>query len=128
MKQSTLEIMCCPVCHATLSLSTKVENENIAKGNLHCSTCDRNYPIQNSIVHFIDSQELEGSNQHFACYYDRYAPVYSIFSKLALLPFGGERKARQEILEHLDIEGGRILEVSIGNGVNLPYIQVVECQ
>jgi ubiquinone/menaquinone biosynthesis C-methylase UbiE len=103
-------------------LSAEVENDNVANGDLHCSTCDRNYPIRNGIVHFINPQELEGKNQNFARYYNRLALIYSLFSKFALLPFGGERKARKEILERLDLDGGRILEVSIGNGVNLPYI------
>jgi ubiquinone/menaquinone biosynthesis C-methylase UbiE len=74
------------------------------------------------IAHFIDPGRLEGPNRRFARYYDRLAPFYSAFSKLALLPFGGERAARMEILDRLELNGGRILEVAIGNGVNLPYL------
>ena len=94
----------------------------VDSGNLLCMLCERRYPIKNGIVHFIDPQELEGSNLRFARFYDRVAPAYSIFSKAALLPFGGERKARSEILHRLDLNQGRILEVSIGNGVNLPHL------
>lgn len=122
MRQSTLEIMCCPTCHSTLSLNAKTDNGNVLDGTLDCPTCDRNYPIRDGIVHFIDPGELEGQNQRFSRYYDRLAPFYSMFIKFALLPFGGERKAREEILEHLNLDGGRVLEVSIGNGVNLPYL------
>ena len=117
MNQSLLDLICCPVCHSTLSLSTETEGEY-----LQCSACERKYPIRDGIIHFIDPRELEGPNQKFARSYDRFAPFYTIFSKLAFLPFGGERKARREILENLDLNGKRILEVSIGNGVNLPYI------
>jgi ubiquinone/menaquinone biosynthesis C-methylase UbiE len=35
---------------------------------------------------------------------------------------GGERRARSEILQRLEHTGGRILEVSIGSGGNLPYL------
>ena len=112
MRQTTIEIICCPTCHSTLSLSTKFENGNIDSGNLLCSTCQRNYPIQNGIVHFIQPDELEGSNQHFESYHNHLAPFYTLFSKFAFLPFGGERKSRQEILDRLEIDGGRILEVS----------------
>jgi len=122
MRQSTLEIMCCPFCHSTLSLNARTDNGNVPDGTLDCPTCDRNYPIRDEIVHFIDPRELEGQNQRFSRYYDRLAPFYSMFIRLAFLPFGGERKAREEILERLDLDGGRILEVSIGNGVNLPYL------
>jgi len=123
MRQGALEILCCPACHSTLSLSdAKVKNGNVANGELTCLNCDRNYLIRDAIVHFINLEELEGQNQRFARNYDRLAPFYTIFSKLALLPFGGERKARKEILDRLDLDGGRLLEVSIGNGVNLPYL------
>jgi len=122
MKQTTLDLLCCPVCKSTLSLNTKGENDNILSGELFCSACDRSYSVRNGIVHFIDPQELEGPNRQFERSYNRLAPFYSIFTKLAFLPFGGERKARMEILKHLDLDGGRILEVSIGNGVNLPYL------
>ncbi len=122
MKQKALDLICCPFCKSTLSLNTENGNEKIANGDLRCSACDRSYPIRKGIVHFIDPQELEGSNQHFERYYNRFAPFYSIFTKIAFLPFGGERKAREEILKHLGVDGGRTLEVSIGNGVNLPYL------
>ena len=122
MKQTTLELLCCPSCKSTLLLNTKDGNGVISSGELLCSTCDRKYSVRDGIVHFIDPQDLEGPNQQFERYYNRLAPFYSIFTKLAFLPFGGERKARMEILDHLDLDGGRILEVSIGNGVNLPYL------
>ncbi len=35
---------------------------------------------------------------------------------------GGERKARTEILHRLELNNGRVLEVSIGSGGNLPYL------
>lgn len=122
MKYSTWELVCCPSCQSSLSLSAGDANGFVESGSLFCPVCNRSYPIINGIVHFIAPQELQGSNQRFARYYDRLAPFYSIFIKLAFLPFGGDRKARREILDHLDLKGGRLLEVSIGNGANLPYL------
>jgi ubiquinone/menaquinone biosynthesis C-methylase UbiE/uncharacterized protein YbaR (Trm112 family) len=122
MKQVTVEILCCPSCKSTLSLNAKSGDGIVSDGELVCSACNRKYPVRARIAHFIDPLELEGLNQHFEQYYNRLAPVYSIFTKLAFLPFGGERKARMEILDHLDMGEGRTLEVSIGNGVNLSYL------
>lgn len=122
MKLTAMELICCPLCRAMLSLDVQDGDRIITEGELLCSGCDRRYPVRDEIVHFIDPLELEGPNRRSARYYNRLAFAYSMFSKLALLPFGGERRAREEILEHLDLDGGRTLEVSIGNGVNLPYL------
>jgi ubiquinone/menaquinone biosynthesis C-methylase UbiE len=122
MKQSTLELMCCPYCHSSLLLGVEHEGEIVDHGDLFCPPCERSYPIRNGVAHFVDAQELEGPNRRFARTYDRLAPIYSLFSKVVFFPFGGERKARQEILDRLDLKGGRVLEVAIGTGVNLPYL------
>ena len=122
MKRSTLELLCCPDCHAALSLHDERGDETVDEGELFCPHCERSFLIRNGIAHFISSQELEGLNRRFARFYNWISPVYALFTKLAFLPFGGERKARTEILDRLDLKGGRILEVSIGTGDNLPYL------
>ena len=117
MKPTTLDLLCCPACKTELSIQ--------GDGNmwhLLCDACGTSYPIHNGTPSFIASDELEGSNRRFARQYDRLAPFYTLFTKFAFLPFGGERKARLEILQHLDLNGGRVLEISIGNGVNIPYL------
>ena len=122
MKRSTLEILSCPYCQAALSLRDDLSGAIVDEGNLFCAECDQSFPIKNGIPQFIEADDLDGPNRRFARYYDRLAPFYSIFVKAALWPFGGDRKARKEILDHLDLNGGRLLEISIGNGVNLPYL------
>lgn len=122
MRRSTLEILSCPHCQAALSIHPESGNGIVEEGSLFCSQCERSYAIQNGIANFIDPQELEGFNREFARSYDRLSPFYNIFIKIAFLVFGGERKARKEILDRLELQGGRILEVSIGTGMNLPYL------
>ena len=117
MKQVTLELICCPACKTKLNMKGDGNS-----GHLYCATCTKEYPTQNGIPSFIADEALEGPNQRFARQYDRWARFYTLFTKLAFLPFGGERKAREEILQHLEINNGRLLEVSIGNGVNLHYL------
>lgn len=117
MKQVTLELICCPACKTELNMQGDGDS-----GNLHCATCAKEYPIQNAIPSFIANKELEGPNRRLARQYDRLAPFYTLFTKFALWPFGGDRKAREEILKHLELNNGRMLEISIGNGVNLSYL------
>jgi ubiquinone/menaquinone biosynthesis C-methylase UbiE len=91
-------------------------------GDLYCVHCDRRFPIRNGIVQFVSVEELEGLNRRFARFYDRFSRFESFFDMLCYLPMGGERKARSEILHRLELNGGKILEVSIGSGGNLPYL------
>jgi ubiquinone/menaquinone biosynthesis C-methylase UbiE len=94
----------------------------VEEGYLLCSICDRHYSIMQGIPQFIDPNELEGLNRRFARMYDWLSRFYALFTKVAFLPMGGERQARKEILDRLELNGGRVLEVSIGPGVNLPYL------
>ena len=122
MKRSALELLCCPRCRAALTLRDERGDETVDDGNLFCPYCEQDFPIRNGIARFIDPQELEGLNSRFTRFYDWFSPFYAFFTKMAFLHFGGDRKARRVILDRLDLNGGRLLEVSIGSGENLPYL------
>jgi len=122
MRRATLDILCCPGCRTGLSLRDAGEDGTVDEGALFCPHCERSFPIKNGIAHFIHPEELEGLNRRLARFYDWLSRGYALFTKVAFLPMGGERKARKEILDRLELNGGRVLEVSIGPGVNLPYL------
>jgi ubiquinone/menaquinone biosynthesis C-methylase UbiE len=122
MKRSTLGLLCCPSCKTELILRDESGNTSGNEGELFCSHCERSYIIKNGIVHFIDLQELEDLNQRLARFYNRFSRFETIIDWLSFLPMGGERKARTEILPRLELNNGRVLEVSIGSGGNLPYL------
>jgi uncharacterized protein YbaR (Trm112 family) len=115
MRRPTLELLCCPDCHAALSLRDERGDETIDVGDLFCPRCERSFSIRNGIAHFISPQEPERLDHRIARFYDWFSHVYALFTKAAFLPFGGERRARKEVLDRLELNGGRILEVSIGS-------------
>lgn len=122
MKYSTLEILCCPKCQGTLAFRGEYRDDTVGEGTLFCPHCDREYALEDDIPRFISPHDLEGLNLRFARFYERYSRFEAIFDKLSFLPMGGERKARMEILQRLEFNNCRTLEVSIGTGGNLPYL------
>jgi len=118
VKTSTIDLLACPSCHGRLTLAGDGQS-----GRLACARCARIVPIREGIPDFLGKQDLTGSNARFARLYDRLAWLYRPFSWAAFAFIGmPESAARREILDRLEPSGGRVLEVSVGPGVNLPYL------
>ena len=121
MKPETLEFLACPGCRGALQFLGHVSG-SIESGSLRCITCTREFPIEEGIPRFIRYEELTGLNRRFARLYDWFSHVYVPISKIAYGFIGGEERNRREVLDRLAPNEGRVLEVSIGPGVNLPYL------
>ena len=53
-----MDILCCPECKSSLKLTIDVEeNDEIIKGKLKCTSCEKTYPIVDGIPNFIDETE-----------------------------------------------------------------------
>lgn len=122
MERSALALLACPTCRSSLILQVG-SNDPIETGSLSCGRCQAKYPIKQGIPHFIQLQELTGFNQRFARMYNRFSWAYRSFSKIAFAFIGlSEERGRREILDRIEPRSERVLEVSIGPGVNLPYL------
>ncbi len=118
MKSSTVALLACPACRGELSLTGDGES-----GKLTCGRCGKAYPLQQGIPRFILPGEISGPNARLARLYDWMSWVYRPFSRAAFAFIGmPEAAGRREILDRLEPRGGRVLEVSIGPGINLPYL------
>jgi ubiquinone/menaquinone biosynthesis C-methylase UbiE/uncharacterized protein YbaR (Trm112 family) len=122
MKRDTLDLLQCPACQGRLDY-TGCGADVLLTGSLHCSICARDYPIVEGIPHFIRWEELTGLNRRFARLYDYFSWFYRSFCTIAYRFIGlSEERARREILDRLEPRGGKVLEISIGPGMNLPYL------
>lgn len=84
-----------------------------------CSRCGRAFPIADGIREAINP--LEGRNRVAARFYDGEGWTrFRVWERLFLTLQGGQAYARRQILRHLGAgDGGRLLEVGIGDGENL---------
>ena len=131
MKRNSLDLLACPACHAPLTLHDGTAGP-LESGRLRCERCQKDYPIEQGIPHFVQPEQLTCLNRRFSRMYDLYSWGYRAFSKIAFAYIGmREETGRREITDRLEPRGspvsstgrgGRVLEISIGPGVNLPYL------
>jgi len=125
MNRSALNVVACPQCRGGLTLGDGTDDP-VRAGTLFCPHCSREYPIEREIPRFVQAEDLSGLDRRFAHLYDWFSYVYALYSRVAFAFLGGEARNRREVLGRLEPKKGRVLEVSIGPGVNLPYLREMQ--
>ncbi len=81
------------------------------------------FPVREGIPVFIDPSKLTDASEKSRRYYDILAPFYQFTQSVYYRFKGGEESARNEYLQYAGVkDGDRVLEVSVGNGVNIQYL------
>lgn len=81
------------------------------------------YRIEDEIIVVKETQSLQADNKKFSNFYNIIANIYDLGSRLYFGFFGGEKKARGEFLEHLNVNPhDNVLEISVGTGINIQLL------
>ncbi len=112
MNERALAILCDPETHEDLELRGEA---------LVNPRSGKHYPLRGGVPDFLDS--VSGQNKKYQELYDRiaifYDPMFNLYRWLH-----PKYDMRKELMDELEVPAaGRVLEVSVGTGANLPYLR-----
>jgi ubiquinone/menaquinone biosynthesis C-methylase UbiE len=80
------------------------------------------YPVEKGIIRFLLGVELTGNNKNIQKLYDVISRLYGILTQF-IIKNGNEETRLMQYLSVLDIkDNDNVIEVSIGNGRNIKYL------
>ncbi len=114
----TLDFLRSPISHDPLELRETSEGKVLIgkdSGDI--------FEIRESIPVLVDPSTMSEANKKSRRFYDLLAPFYEFSQSIYYAMNGGEENSRDEYLKYTGVnKGDRVLEVSIGNGVNLKFL------
>jgi SAM-dependent methyltransferase len=123
METNSSEPICCPKCKKELHFSGNEHEPSGSSGLWHCRQCASEYPFYEGIIHFIKEEEVFRFSRRTEFFRLINALIYTPLTNAMFILCGGWRKARHEVLEHLEIQPGySILETGIGPGDNMRFL------
>jgi ubiquinone/menaquinone biosynthesis C-methylase UbiE/uncharacterized protein YbaR (Trm112 family) len=125
MDQRILSVLCDPVTHEELQMRRETDLRGAEKVFLVNPASGRKFSIRDGIPCFIGPAEVSGPNKKYQELYDRIARGYDLGLKLYGFFRGQDlRGMRRGYLEEIKVkEQDRVLEVSVGTGLNISFLQ-----
>ncbi|HVB33448.1 MAG TPA: methyltransferase domain-containing protein [Patescibacteria group bacterium] len=124
MDSQTLNLLCDPLTHEALEIIRGEDESGRAGEFLVNPRSGMRFPVRDAIPVFAEAEKLAGRNRQFRKLYDRVAVFYDVQSHIyAFLSRQNLRKLRRGFLAEIEVRpGDRVLEVSVGTGLNLPLL------
>jgi ubiquinone/menaquinone biosynthesis C-methylase UbiE len=121
MDEETLALLCDPLTREPLAWEQEAGG---GRAFLRNRRTGEQYPIRDGIPVFVEEAGLTGRNRQFRKLYDWTAIFYDVQSQIyAFLSRQNLKTLRSGFLAELDVRAGdRVLEVSVGTGLNLPLL------
>lgn len=126
MNPETVALLCRPGTHEPLCLTYVTGPDGRGQEVLVGVDTGERFAVRDGIPVLLDEAKVTGFNQRYQGIYNRIARLYDAGIKLfGYLAGGDEAQFRAEYLQELEVQAGdRVLEVSVGTGVNLHYLPV----
>ena len=111
MHRSTLDILCCPNCHGSLSLLDDDGADELEAGTLVCRGCGGRYPVKGGIPRFVPEEN----------YAHNFGVQWNLFRQTQLDSHSGQPISRNRFLSFTgwtakDLEGRLVLDAGCGAG------------
>jgi len=124
MQESALSVLCDPITHESLELRNEVSAHGAPSQFLINPHSGKRFVLRDGIPVFLDEAAVSGLNRKYQKLYDRIAVGYDLAGELyAFFRRVNLRAMRGGYLDELEIkDGDRVLEVSVGTGLNIRYL------
>jgi ubiquinone/menaquinone biosynthesis C-methylase UbiE/uncharacterized protein YbaR (Trm112 family) len=124
MDPQTLARLCDPLTHEALEIAWEKSGVGRTYEFLMNPRSGKRFPVREGIPVFTQAGDLTGRNRQFRQLYDRVAIFYDVQSQIyAFLSRQNLRQLRSGFLAEIAVRrGDRVLEVSVGTGLNLPLL------